>query len=42
LLERAAEERDPALTEMNLSWALAPLRKDPRWHEILKLMGLPV
>jgi TolB-like protein/Tfp pilus assembly protein PilF len=42
LLEQAAEERDPALTEMNLSWALAPLRKDPRWHEILKLMGLPV
>ncbi len=41
LLRHAAEERDPALTEMKLSWALAKLRNDPRWHEILKVMGLP-
>ena len=42
LLQQAAEDRDPALTEMQLSWALTRLRDDPRWHEILKVMGLPV
>jgi TolB-like protein/Tfp pilus assembly protein PilF len=41
LLQQAARERDPALTEMNLSWALAGLRSDPRWKNILKTMGLP-
>jgi len=42
LLQQAAEDRDPALTEMQLSWAMTGLRNNPRWHEILKLMGLPV
>ena len=42
LLQQAAKDRDPALTEMKLSWAMTSLRDDPRWHEILKLMGLPV
>lgn len=42
LLQKAAEDRDPALTEMQLSWAMADLRDDPRWIEILKMMGLPV
>lgn len=42
LLQKAAEDRDPALTEMKLSWAMTPLRDDPRWIEILKMMGLPV
>jgi tetratricopeptide (TPR) repeat protein len=42
LLQEAAESRDPALTEMKLSWAMTPLRNDPRWHEILKVMGLPI
>ena len=42
LLQEAAEGRDPALTEMKLSWAMTPLRNDPRWHEILKVMGLPI
>jgi len=41
MLQQAAEDRDPALTEMNLSWALAGLRDDPRWSEILKVIGLP-
>lgn len=41
LLQQAANDRDPALTEMKLSWALSDLREDPRWKEILKLMGLP-
>lgn len=41
LLQQAATDRDPALTEMKLSWAMTSLRKDPRWLEILKLMGLP-
>lgn len=41
MLQQAAEDRDPALTEMNLSWALSGLRDDPRWHEILKIIGLP-
>lgn len=40
LLQQAAQDRDPALTEMKLSWALAPLRTDPRWQEIVELMGL--
>ncbi len=40
LLERAASERDPALTEMRLSWALSDLRATPKWKEILKLVGL--
>jgi adenylate cyclase len=42
LLQQAAEDRDPALTEMQLSWALTRLRDDPRWIEILKVMGLPI
>jgi len=42
LMLDAAEDRDPALTEMKLSWAMTPLRADPRWIEILKLMGLTV
>jgi hypothetical protein len=42
LLQQAAEDRDPALIEMQLSWAMTALRDDPRWHEILKIMGLPV
>jgi adenylate cyclase len=42
LLQKAAEDRDPALTEMKLSWAMAMLRHDPRWLEILKVMGLPI
>lgn len=42
LLQQAAEDRDPALTEMMLSWALARLRDDPRWHEIIKVVGLPI
>lgn len=42
LLQQAAADRDPALTEMKLSWAMTPLRSDPRWIEILKVMGLPV
>ena len=41
LLQQAAADRDPALTEMKLSWAMTPLRSDPRWQEILKVMGLP-
>jgi cytochrome c-type biogenesis protein CcmH/NrfG len=34
-------DRDPALTELKLSWALSSLRNNPRWQEILKLVGLP-
>ena len=41
LLQQAASDRDPALTEMKLSWAMTPLRQDPRWQEILEVMGLP-
>jgi len=40
LLEQAASERDPALTEMRLSWALSDLRETAKWKEILKLVGL--
>jgi len=42
LLQQAATDRDPALTEMKLSWAMTSLRDDPRWHEILRTMGLPL
>jgi len=40
LLEQAATDRDPALTEMKLSWAMKTLRDDPRWKEIVNVMGL--
>ena len=42
LLQQAMTDKDPALTEMKLSWAMTSLREDPRWHEILRVMGLPV
>ena len=42
LLDQAAEARDPALIEMKLSWQLAYLRDDPRWHAVLEKVGLPV
>jgi adenylate cyclase len=42
LLNQAAADRDPALTEMKLSWAMTSLRNDPRWHEILRIMELPI
>ena len=42
LLQQAAKDRDPALTEMKLSWAMTNQRDDPRWQEILKVMGLPL
>jgi len=42
LMLDAAEDRDPALTEMKLSWAMTPLRTDPRWIEVLELMGLSI
>ena len=40
LLQQAASDRDPALTEMKLSWAMTSLRDDPRWAEIVEMMGL--
>ena len=40
LLQQAASYRDPALTEMQLSWAMTSLREDPRWVEIVEMMGL--
>ncbi len=42
VLNRAAEARDPALIEMKLSWQLAYLRDDPRWHGVLEKVGLPI
>ncbi|MEM6576253.1 MAG: tetratricopeptide repeat protein [Pseudomonadota bacterium] len=42
LLNQAADARDPALIEMKLSWQLAYLRDDPRWHAVLKKIGLPI
>ena len=42
LLNQAAEARDPALIEMKLSWQLAYLQDDPRWHAVLEKVGLPV
>jgi TolB-like protein/Flp pilus assembly protein TadD len=42
LLNQAAEARDPALIEMKLSWQLAYLRDDPRWHAVLEKVGLPI
>jgi adenylate cyclase len=40
LLQQAATDRDPAMTEMKLSWAMTSLRSDPRWIEIEKMMEL--
>jgi len=42
VLNRAADARDPALIEMKLSWQLAYLRDDPRWHAVLDKVGLPI
>lgn len=42
LLNLAVELGDPALIEMKLSWQLAYLRDDPRWHAVLEKVGLPV
>ena len=42
LLERAAEDGDPALIEMKLSWQLSHLQNDPRWHQMLAKIGLPI
>ena len=42
LLDKAAEAGDPALIEMKLSWQLSYLRDDPRWHRVLKKIGLPI
>lgn len=42
LLNEAADAGDPALIEMKLSWQLSHLRDDPRWHNVLKKIGLPI
>ena len=40
LLQKAPSDRDPALTEMQLSWAMTSLRDNPRWAKIVEMMGL--
>jgi len=42
LLNQAADASDPALIEMRLSWQLAYLRDDPRWHQVLAKIGLTI
>lgn len=42
ILEQAVAAEDPVLIEMKLSWQLAYLRDDPRWHAILTEVGLPI
>jgi serine/threonine protein kinase/cytochrome c-type biogenesis protein CcmH/NrfG len=39
-LQRAYEQRDPGLAEINASYPLARLHGDPRWAAFLKKMGL--
>jgi TolB-like protein len=41
-LDRAVEEKDPALTAINWSPFLRPVRGDPRWKAVLRKMNLPV
>ena len=40
LLQQAAANREPALTEMKLSWAMSSIRDDPRWREIHQTDGI--
>ena len=42
LLNQAADASDPALIEMRLSWQLAYLRDDQRWHQVLAKIGLAI
>jgi len=42
LLLQAAMDRDPVQNEIRLDRAMTSLRNNPRWHEILKMMGLAV
>lgn len=40
-LEKACEERDPQLVYLNAGRRFEPLRKDPRFGEIVRRVGLP-
>ncbi len=40
-LERAFQQRDPALVDVKLTRALASIRSDPRYRAFLRKMGLP-
>jgi tetratricopeptide (TPR) repeat protein len=42
LLNQAADASDPALIEMRLSWQLAYLRDDQRWHQVLAKIGMTI
>ncbi len=40
-LEKAYAEREYGLALLKLSWALSPLRSDPRYADLLRRVGLP-
>ena len=40
-LEKAYELRDPQLTYLKVGPKFAPIRSDPRYHDLLRRMGLP-
>jgi TolB-like protein/DNA-binding winged helix-turn-helix (wHTH) protein/Tfp pilus assembly protein PilF len=40
-LEKAYEERDPQLTYLKVGRRFEPLRKDPRFRELVRRVGLP-
>jgi len=41
-LQRAYDQRDGGMSELIGNWFLGNLHDDPRWEEILTLMGLPL
>jgi hypothetical protein len=40
-LEKAYEEKDPQLTYLKAGRKFEPLRKDPRFKELVRRVGLP-
>ena len=40
-LEKAYKLRDPQLTYLKVGPKFAPIRSDPRYHDLLRRMGLP-
>ena len=40
-LEKANEERDPWITQLNIESMFDPIRSDPRFQDLVRRVGLP-